>query len=97
MSDATRATLLRTLWQRFRWPAILLLGYLIAEQLFVWAAGDDGLFFPAVSGKGLAVVALGLGVLALRLVVYGLLAGVVTYQAVLLVWDTARPRRAPPR
>lgn len=77
----------RQLWQRFRWPLLLLLVYLLAEQLFVSFAVDDGLFFPSVTGGGWLTVALGLLLLGLRLVVYALVPGIVTYKLVALLWD----------
>lgn len=84
----------RRVLRRFRWPLILLAVYLVGEQLFARLASDDGMFFPELAGEGLAVIALGAALLALRLVVYGLLPGVVTYQLVGLAWDAARARRS---
>lgn len=81
------ASTARLLWQRFRWPLILLLVYLLAEQLFVSFAVDDGLFFPSVAGGGWLTLALGLLLLGLRLIVYVLMPGIVTYKLVGLLWD----------
>ncbi|MBW2736780.1 MAG: hypothetical protein JRH20_30710 [Deltaproteobacteria bacterium] len=86
MSETTHASTLRALWQRLRWSVFFLIGFLISEQVFVSLAADHGLFFPSVSGQGLALAAFGAVVVGLRVLAYVLLPGIIAYKLAMFVW-----------
>jgi len=83
----------RHLLRRFRWQLITVLVYLLSEQLFIVFAADHGIFFAAASAKSFAIVALGLVIMALRLLVYIALPAVIFYKLTNIGWETVARRR----
>ena len=75
--------------RRARWHITVLLSYLVLKHLFVVFTADRGVFFQLLDGRplGLALVAMALVVVALRLAVYWLLPAIITYQIVVTSWE----------
>ncbi len=81
-----------SVFKLFKWQIVSVAIYFVLKWVFVATAGTQGLISPDLSSHGITVFALGILMVPMRVMVYGLVPAFVTYKIVMLAFAKLYPR-----